>query len=120
VLHECLNDPVTVATLSGIGTGCVTLARRLAIPSQTVKRSPFWRRLQHSLAGFVWAGAAGFAIAMLLADVVAPTRLIGWTVLLAVCFDLTSSEGLAWLARTYLRVKKEDSTTTDDSRGTGS
>ena len=115
--QQWLQDPVVVSIVAGLGTGSVTLARRLALPTQIVRRAPFWRRLQHSLAGFVWAGAAGGGIALVMADVMQPTRLIGSIILGSVCFDLTSSEGIAWIARTYLRITKDTKPPDDASPG---
>lgn len=119
MVNQWLQDPLAVAVISGIGTGSVTLARRLALPTQVVRRAPFWRRLQHSLAGFVWAAGAGGGISLVMADTMQPTRLIGLTILGAVCFDLTSSEGIAWIARTYLRITKDaPKEPPDESHGT--
>jgi hypothetical protein len=55
-----------------------------------------------------------------MADTMQPTRLIGLILLGAVCFDITSSEGIAWIARTYLRLSKDapKGTSDDESLGT--
>ena len=108
MIEAWLKDPLAVAVLAGIGTGAATFARRMAIPTEAVRRSPCWRRARHAFAGFFLAGAAGFGVAALLNDQLQPTRLIGLATLLGACFDLTTSEGLAWLAKTYLRLSKGD------------
>ena len=96
------------------------MARRLAIPAPAVKRCPWWRRLQHAFAGFAWAAVGGGGMALMLHDIMQPTRLMGAVFVTAFCVDITSSEGIAWIARTYLRLNKDSQkiTVDDESRGT--
>ena len=109
-----LENQLIVASVCGAGAGLMTLARRGAMPTKQVKRMAGWKRWRHSLSGFCLAAGVGTGAALLSSDHLKPMNRIGLTLLISACYDIATSEGLAYIARIYLRRKQDDESEDDE------
>lgn len=103
-----LENQAAVAGVCGIGAGLMTLARRGAMPTKQVRRLAGWKRWHHSLSGFCLAAGVGTGAALLLSAHLSALNRIGLTLIISACYDLATSEGLAFIARMYLRQRRDD------------
>jgi hypothetical protein len=108
VNHEWRSSEITVALACGLGAGLMTLARRGAMPSKKVSRLAGWSRWRHSVSGCCLAAGVAIGASLLASDHVGPMMRIGFTLILSGCYDLASSEGLAWIAKQYLSSRQKD------------
>ena len=98
-------SPYITAIACGLAAGLMTLARRGAMPLKQTRRLAGWNRWRHSLSGFCLAGGVAGGVTLLACEHVSPAKSIGFALLISGCYDLASSEGLAWIARQYLQSR---------------
>ena len=86
------------AAWCGLAAAFGTLARRGVLPSKQVQRLVGWRRWRHALSGCCLAAGAAAGASLLTSDYLAAQTRLGLMLIVSVCWDLTTSEGLAYMA----------------------
>lgn len=109
-----LENQLIVASVCGLGAGLMTLARRGAAISGPVKRLRGWNRWRHGLSGFCLAAGVAGGVSLLVKDHLTAWNRIGLSFIISGCYDIATSEGLAFIARTYLRQRKGDENEDED------
>lgn len=110
-----LENQIAVACVCGLGAGLMTLARRGAAISTPVKKLRGWNRWRHGLSGFCLASGVAGGVSLLVRDHLAPMNRIALSIVISACYDVATSEGLAYIARTYLQRISDEKNESDEA-----
>jgi hypothetical protein len=101
-------NPYLTAAACGVGAGLMTLARRAALSPQSVKALDGWDRWRHSLSGFFLGGGLAAGVALLAHELASAPVRIGWALCLSATLDIATSEGLAFVAKRFLKIETDE------------
>ena len=100
-------NPYLTAAACGVGAGLMTLARRAALATPQVKAMGGWDRWRHSLSGCCLAAGLSAGVALLVHEVTSAPVRIGWALCLSATLDIATSEGLAFVAKRFLKIETD-------------
>lgn len=86
------------AAWCGLAAAAGTLARRGIFLSEKVRRLAGWRQWRHGLSGCCSAALVAAGVSLLASDYATPIQQLGAVLVISVSWDLTTAEGLAFVA----------------------